>query len=1189
MRKKKEITIKVSIGSSVNDTYTLVLNYTGNGTVLSHTGIRNVVVTGINNKPYTVDNSGKDYTAEVTEHNVTVRIVPENPASEVSIDSAKKTTAVVDLSSSASKRLSVKVTDPATKASEDYTVTITYNAAGNAKIKKVTVTANSVTNDAEKIDDTFYATITHSTATITIVPEEPEAEVFFKEGSEWKKADEKTKAIDFGGTTGTKTFEVQVKHKTAAPVTSFVKIKYTQKDYSIKTITVTDAAGNTVPVKRETQNVYSCSLKTRSGSYTVTPADSSAKIVTVGAPSAETELPGGKETIQFENGSNSLTRLIKVKINGQSDPAYRLNFIYTEPDLSISDIFVEGTKLQAPGSNNPYTYTTSKKTVTVKVAAPGATNDSNISINIDGAVGGSEKSITFEQEGIKEIPITVFGYGKEKHYTLKATYENTTLAVKKLTVTSGSTTKSAIYTPYTAYRAAVTEAAFTVQVEAQESGAAITIDGETAASKAFTIDTEGQEKQIPIKISHNGEEKTYTLTVTRVASGAGNIEAKLQTLKVKASGTEQQLNPGFNPDTAGYEVHVTNSVTSVTVEATAAQGIAIEGAKEWTLSGTETIITLKATVIAAPEKSKTYRITVRKAAAGASSNAQLKTFTIKATHEWLEKTMKWDTAFAPATENYTCKTLDVVDQLEITALPEETDGKTFLVKDGAETLFTKKITIPAPAGQVSFKVKVLAPDSTTAKTYTVTVSRIALSGELTEFSGTGLTSFFDEYKNGTTISTHFASSIAATATQTVLTATPKTPDNVAMKIKVGSAAEEDFTSGKTIQLTQNETRIQLRVVSKLTAEGFYINKKTGQDVDEGKTYYLTITKSSGTSNNAFLSKIEVVYGTEHNQWKLPLKNMQGEDTDFAKTTDSYTIRPPAIAKELYITVETEDAAAKITGWSGVKTNYYSLDAIAKLNPPNQIKIEVEATDGTKKAYTITVNQYKPVSIQITAPAANASINVTTPNAGAISGTFVDEEKIVTEIWIGSSALPIQMKHGHKWTKATTIDPAQGTFSGTFEHIAELANGARDIKVVAYNAGGYPVAIKTVPVTITGSTVQGRSANLSLRKGSWNPAVSGSKYDITIKVYDVAYSHDYENVVVYEKTLKDKDSGYFNYVNETLEDIMAMDNRKYKVQVTVTEKSTWDPTPRVVASGESSPGTSINAAGHTTFEVTLQRI
>lgn len=1168
----KTVVIKVGTKS-----YQLVLTYKGSNTP-SAVGIQDVTVTGANSKAYTVNNSGKSYAALVTEKTVTVRVTPKNSGAEVMIDNEKTAARTVDLSTNPTQTLTVKVTDPANKASESYTVTITYSAADNTNIKKITVDGK----DATKISNGFYASVTKKSVTVQVEPEEPEAKVFFNDGSSWKAADNKATTVTFDAA-GKKSVQVKVEHGTAAPTESFVEIRYAEKDYSIQKVTVTDAANNTFEAQSPQYGSYLCNIKTKTASYTVVPSDSTATVVEVDKKTSnETVLAGGKGTITFEKGENSVTRYVKVKIDGHSDLAYTLNFKYVAPDLSINKVYVDGQELQDPGATLPYTASVAKKQVQVKVIATGAKTDSNIKTSINNISGSSEQQITLDTEGVYEIPIVISGYGKEQKYTLKLTYENSALAIKTLKVGG----KDAVYTPYTKYEAAVTEASFAVVVEAQEKNAAVTIDGESATSKTITIGNVGDKKDIPVVITYNGESKTYTLTVTRVASGAGNIEAALQTLTVTASGTQQTLSPAFSAGISGYDVYVEHTVTSVTVAATAASGITIEGIGEKQLTGAETKIEAVAKVTADPNKKKTYLITVHKAQGG-SNEARLKTFDIEAQYMGIgPKNFKWNTQFSPDTASYTCKARDNIDGFKITVVPMESGSKTFLIHNSQETPFTTTTNVPAPGGQkVEFKVKVLASDNKATKTYSVTIDRVVMSGELVEFKGSDLSNFFDEYKNGETISKNFQANIDGSKTETQITAQLKTPDTVQMKIKIDDGEEKDFTSPQTIQLSKNSTRLTLKLVSKLTNEGFCVGEtKKGPNntvIDEGVTYYLTITKKTGIDGNADLSDIQVVYGTKTNQWKLPL-----DPATFNKNTTAYTVRPPAVAENLYVTVKTESPAATIENWNNEKTKFVDLKT---LKDPYKIPITVVASNSTKKTYTITVKQYKPVAITVTTPSEKQTITVTASGAGTVSGSFVDEEHLIHEIWIGSSAFPIQKKLGNHWVQAN-VDASGKTFTATFADINKLANGARDIKIVAYSAGGYPVAVKSVPVTIAGSTIHGRAAKVNIQKGGLQPQ-HGNKYEVTIKVYDVEYSYEYENVVVYEHILSQKDATYFNYINESLSDIMVTEGRKYKVQVTVKEKESWatptDPL-KPVASGESQASI-INANGSTSFNVTLQRI
>ncbi|MDH4083122.1 MAG: cadherin-like beta sandwich domain-containing protein, partial [Nitrospira sp.] len=165
---------------------------------------------------------------------------------------------------------------------------------------------------------------------------------------------------------------------------------------------------------------------------------------------------------------------------------------------------------------------------------------------------------------------------------------------------------------------ASTVASITVTPTRQDSNATITVNGQAATSgqaQTVTLRAAGLSTSIPIMVTApNGSSKTYTITVDRAALASNN---NLSALSV----TPGSLAPNFAAGTLSYTVNVATNVTEVTVTATKADPNAVtsgsvpnSGQATIPLNGAGTSTSVSITVTAPNGSSKTYTITVDRAA-----------------------------------------------------------------------------------------------------------------------------------------------------------------------------------------------------------------------------------------------------------------------------------------------------------------------------------------------------------------------------------------------------------------------------------------------------------------------------------------------------------------------------------------------------------------------------------------------
>lgn len=200
--------------------------------------------------------------------------------------------------------------------------------------------------------------------------------------------------------------------------------------------------------------------------------------------------------------------------------------------------------------------------------------------------------------------------------------------------------------------------------------------------------------------------KTINLTVKEKASTGTQTQSKstdatLKSLRLSVEG----MSPTFNKNTTAYNLNVSTSVTSISVTASVNNSKAKYSVKGNTnlKEGTNTI---KVVVTAEAGNTKTYTITVTRAADPKKANANL--------HNLIVSNAVLNEEFTTENLNYTLQDVaSDIEKLEISAYPENTNAKVSII--GNEKLL---------AGENTVIVKVTAQDKVTVKEYTLKFNKL---------------------------------------------------------------------------------------------------------------------------------------------------------------------------------------------------------------------------------------------------------------------------------------------------------------------------------------------------------------------------------------------------------------------------------------------------------------------------------
>ena len=363
---------------------------------------------------------------------------------------------------------------------------------------------------------------------------------------------------------------------------------------------------------------------------------------------------------------------------------------------------------------------------------PTASDADGASITVDTNTvesGRASGDITLTEGGTTEIKIKVVAADEITSMTYTVSVEriaDNDATLSALGVSSGNLDPN-FTSETTMYEVSVANnvASMTVTPTVRDSDAtSITVDTNTvasgSASDAITL-MEGGTTEIKIKVVAADEitSMTYTVSVARAASS----DATLSALEISSG----DLDPSFSSVTTMYDVSVANDVENVTVTPTATDGdgasITVDtntvesgnASNAITLTEGETT-EIKIKVIAADTMtSMTYTVSVARAA---SSDATLSALVIS------EGTL--DPDFEKDTEMYEVVVRSGLGVIRVTPTASDADGASITVDTNTveSGSASSDITL-TEGGTTEIKIKVVAADEMTSKTYTVSVERIA--------------------------------------------------------------------------------------------------------------------------------------------------------------------------------------------------------------------------------------------------------------------------------------------------------------------------------------------------------------------------------------------------------------------------------------------------------------------------------
>ena len=597
----------------------------------------------------------------------------------------------------------------------------------------------------------------------------------------------------------------------------------------------------------------------------------------------------------------------------------------------------------------------------------------------------------------------------------------------------------------------------------------------------------GHTVSLPVGTTYIGIEVTaldttstavYQVAVERISSGASN-DAKLSAFTIN-TGT---LSPGFNPDVTSYTALVPNSAATLEVTPTITVGEsstfvitsnrdssidtqASGAATSVDLSVGANVITTKVTA-ANLETTRTYTLTVTRAAGNASDDARLRSLSLTG--------ITLSPAFKSSEITYTANVPYRTTQTTVTPMVNHSGARATVTAPADSNTLVSGHQLFLGVGATTITVLVTAENAVATQTYTVTVNRAAANAStnanlsaLAINAGTLSPGFSGDVTSYTALVSNATTALEVTPTSatgaTFVIASDK--DSSITTAASGTATSVDLSAGANV--------ITIMV--------------TAADLETTKTYTLTVTRAASTAGDDSRLSTLMVGGES-----VSVSGFDGSDTtaDYstgvANGVNSMAISATPSHSGAIVAIQTGGGALDPadTGWTVDADGMVDLTIGA-----NNILIEVTAENGS------TVSNYFLVITRAEVGASSdAKLSALTINAGTLSPGF-DKDVMSYTALVANATTALEI------TPTITAD-ANSTFviksdkdssittaaSGTATSV-DLSAGANVITIMV-TAQDY-VAMETYTLTVTraAGNASDDSKLSSLMVGGKSVSVSG---------------------------------------------------------------------------------------------------
>ncbi|BAU52148.1 Cadherin-like beta sandwich domain protein [Mucilaginibacter gotjawali] len=490
---------------------------------------------------------------------------------------------------------------------------------------------------------------------------------------------------------------------------------------------LTISAGTLTPAFATATTSYTASVANTITSITVTPKATDA-LATIKVNGTAVSSGTASGAIPLSVGTNVINTVVKAQ-NGTTK-TYTITVTRSLPaNADLTKLTLSAGTLTPVFATATTSYTASVANSVTSLTVTPKASDALATITVNGTAVSSGTASGGIPLSVGPNTVTTIVTAQDgvttKTYTVTVTRMLPANAnLSNLTI-SGGTLTPAFATATTSYTASVANAvtSMTVTPKASDALATITVNGtavsNNTASGAIPL-TVGTNVITTVVTAQNGTTtKSYTVTVTRFSNNANLANLQLST------GT---LNPVFASGTTGYTASVPNSQASVTLTPTTSDATATitvngtavtSGAASGAIAlsvGPNTITT----VVTAQDgvTTKTYTVTLTRSL---PANPNLSNLTLSAG--------PLTPAFATATTSYTASVANSVSSTTVT--PKASDAlATITVNGTAVASGSASGAIALNLGNTIITTVVKAQNGTTAKTYTITVTRAAAIANL---------------------------------------------------------------------------------------------------------------------------------------------------------------------------------------------------------------------------------------------------------------------------------------------------------------------------------------------------------------------------------------------------------------------------------------------------------------------------
>ncbi|MCY9597385.1 hypothetical protein PC41400_08855 [Paenibacillus chitinolyticus] len=811
---------------------------------------------------------------------------------------------------------------------------------------------------------------------------------------------------------------------------------------SAGTLSPTFASGTTSYTAGVANNVTSVDV-------TSTLADGTATVKVNGS----TVTSGSPSPVSLNVGANTITVLVTAQ-DGTTQKTYTVTVTRAAPlstNANLNNLTLSAGTLNPSFASGTTSYTAgvANNVTSVDVTPTLADGTATLKVNGSTVTSGNASPVSLNV-GANTITVLVTAQDgtTQKTYTITVTRAaplSTNANLNNLTLSTG-TLNPAFASGTTSYTAGVANNVSSINVTptVADGTATVKVNGSTVTS--------GSPSSVPLNVGANlinvvvtaqdgTTQKTYTLTVTRAASN----NADLNGLTLSA-GT---LNPSFASGTTSYTASVVDSVTSVDVTPTLADGTATVKVNGSTVtSGSPSSVPLNVgantiTVLVTAQDGttqKSYTVTVTRAVP-LSGNADLSNLVLTGT--------ALNPGFAPGTITYTSSVAHGVTALDVT--PTVADSHAAVTVNGQAVTSGSASSVPLNVGPNTVTVLVTAENGAT-KTYTVTVTRAAGSNnaDLSGITLSGGAALSPVFAPGTTLYTvNVPNSVFG------LDVTPSVADGTATLKVNGTAA----ASGTPVPVSLN---VGNNTVTLLV---------TAQD-GTPKTYTLTITRAP--SSNALLSSLTLSAGT-----LTPV---------FDSGTTSYTAQVATGVSSIDVTPVVADGTATLTMNGHAATSGTAVPVSLNVGD-NTITVVVTAQDGTtSETYTVTVNRAAPLS-------GNADLSSLSLSAGTLNPAFAPGTTAYT-VNVANSVNTVDVTPATADSTAFVKVDGKSVTSGTASAVSlNVGSNTVEVQVTAQNG-----SVKTYTLTITrAASGNADLSGISLSEGTLTPLFGPAQLSYTAAV------------------------------------------------------------------------------------------